>query len=368
MGGMEKFGHGGDMLTASALFGIAPDRLLDFSANINPLGPPPQALAAIEDEMRRIVHYPDPAHRGLIGALSNKYNTKEETILIGNGAAECMALALQALAPRKVGVIYPSFVEYVQLSRQYGAEVIGCTGDASNGFLPSVDKLERLLDQVDALFIGHPNNPTGLLYDLESMRRLAVRAAEKKAYLIIDEAFIDFLPPDRQPTLLPEIIQYPQVILLRSMTKFYAIPGLRLGFAVAHPDLIARMKEKQIPWSVNRLALAAGEACCLVDEYEADTRRLIVEERQYLRSRLSVDLHFTVWPGQANFLLVRLPLIWTAMELQQALGRKGIMIRNCDMYPGLTSQDIRVAVRSRMENDCLLAAFNDVMKEEREEL
>ncbi|MBN6186767.1 threonine-phosphate decarboxylase [Aneurinibacillus sp. BA2021] len=366
MSGIERFGHGGDVLTASALYGVDPDCLLDFSANINPLGPPPEALEAIKDEMRRIVHYPDPAHRRLIGALAEKYITAEETILIGNGAAECMALLLLALAPRKVGVTYPSFVEYGQLARQYGAEVIGCTGAAENGFLPSVAELEILLDEVDVLFVGHPNNPTGLSYDLESVRRLAVRAAEKKAYLVMDEAFIDFLPPDRQPTLLPDIVHYPHVILLRSMTKFYAIPGLRLGFTVAHPDLIARMKEKQIPWSVNRLALAAGEACCRIDAYEARTRGLIAAERQYLYARLSGDLQLVVWPGQANFLLARLPESWTAAALQQVLGKKGIMIRNCSMYPGLTPQDFRVAVRSREENDRLLAALAEALAEERE--
>ncbi|GEN33406.1 threonine-phosphate decarboxylase CobD [Aneurinibacillus danicus] len=365
---LERFGHGGDLLTASALFGIEADQLLDFSANINPLGPPSEVLAAMEHEMQNVVHYPDPAHRGLLRGLAEKYGVPEEMLLIGNGAAECMALILLALSPRKVGVIYPSFVEYTQLSRQYGAEVIGCVGREETGFLPPIEELRPLIEEVDALFVGHPNNPTGLMYSMEELRRLAAWAEADGTYLILDEAFIDFLPQYTENTLLGELTLYPHVVLLRSLTKFYAIPGLRLGFAVAHPHMIARMRGKQVPWSVNRLALAAGEACCRVGEYEAATRELICREREYLRLELSDKLGFQVWPGQANFLLVRLPEGQEAETLQTELGRRGIMIRNCAMYPGLTSRDFRIAVRSRDENNRLLQALVEVGEKEREKL
>ncbi|MED0670913.1 threonine-phosphate decarboxylase CobD [Aneurinibacillus aneurinilyticus] len=367
MSRLEKFGHGGDLLTASALFNVEPEQLLDFSANINPLGPPEGVLEAIENAKNNIVHYPDPAHRKFLCALARKYAVPEEMLLVGNGAAECMALVLLALAPTAVGVIYPSFVEYTQLAQQYGAEVIGCVGREETGFLPVEEELGLLLDKVDILFIGHPNNPTGLMYSHETLSRLAVQAQEKDAYLVVDEAFIDFLPEENQPTLLKHLASYPHVILLRSLTKFYAIPGLRLGFAAAHPDVIARMKGKQVPWSVNCFALAAGEACCAAGEYEAATRRLIADERVYLHSRLSKDLRFRVWPGQANFLLIRLPEGQTAEAVQDGLGRRGIMIRNCAMYPGLTARDFRIAVRSREENNRLLRALAEMMGESIEE-
>ncbi|CEH27754.1 threonine-phosphate decarboxylase [Aneurinibacillus migulanus] len=367
MARLEKFGHGGDLLTASTLFDVEPEQLLDFSANINPLGPPEGVLEAIVHAKNSIGHYPDPAHRRLLCALAKKYDVPEEALLVGNGAAECMALALLALAPATVGVIYPSFVEYTQLAKQYGAEVIGCIGQEETGFLPMEEELGLLLDKVDILFIGHPNNPTGLMYSQETLSRLAMQAQEKGVYLVIDEAFIDFLPDESQPTLLKHLALYPHVILLRSLTKFYAIPGLRLGFAAAHPDIIARMKGKQVPWSVNCFALAAGEACCEANEYEAATRELIAYEREYLHNRLSEDLRFQVWAGQANFLLVRLPKGYTAEAMQNALGRRGIMIRNCAMYPGLTARDFRIAVRSREENDRLLQALVETVEERIEE-
>ncbi|MED0675552.1 threonine-phosphate decarboxylase CobD [Aneurinibacillus thermoaerophilus] len=358
---LEQFGHGGDLLTASALFGVTSEKLLDFSANINPLGPPPVVLEAVEREMQNIVHYPDPAHRLFMRALAEKYQVTEEMLLAGNGAAECMALLLLSLAPKTVGVIYPSFVEYEQLARRFGASVIGCTGREEQGFLPSLEDLRSLLKAVDVLFIGHPNNPTGLMYGKEELHQLAIWAEESGTYLAIDEAFIDFLPEGAQPTLLPELQAYPHVILLRSLTKFYAIPGLRLGFAVAHPAVIQRMREKQVPWSVNRLALAAGEACCRTGAYESETRALIARERQYLSENLAKRFGFYVWPGQANFLLVRLPETMTAQVLQQKLGQRGILIRSCAMYPGLTPHDFRVAVRDRKDNARLLAALTEVL-------
>jgi threonine-phosphate decarboxylase len=361
---LEQFGHGGDIVTASSLFGIAPEALLDFSANINPLGPPEAVLEAVEREMRHIVHYPDPAHRECARALADKYGIREGFLIIGNGAAECMSLVLLALAPRTVGVTYPSFVEYTQLARQFGADVIGCTGQAEHDFLPSLEELRELFDRVDVLFIGHPNNPTGIMYSEAEMQQLAAWAEETNTYMVVDEAFIDFIPEENQPTLLPDIEEYPHVILLRSLTKFYAIPGLRLGFAVAHPAIIEKMKAKQVPWSVNRLALAAGEACCHVPDYETATRQLIAEERNYLMQTLRGKQGWHVWSGQANFLLVRLPEAMTAFCLQRSLGMRGIMIRNCAMYPGLTARDFRIAVRSRHENEQLLKAIEEVMGEE----
>lgn len=363
MAHIETFGHGGDLRTAAAAFGVPEDQLLDFSANINPLGPPPALLERLTEEMGRLVHYPDPAHRGLIKALARKYGVSERMLAVGNGAAECMALVLLALAPRTVGVIYPSFAEYTQLARQFGARVVGCTGRAEDGFLPGLPELHMLMKQADLIFIGHPNNPTGLMYDIQILRKLACWAEELGTYVVIDEAFLDFLPENRQPTLLGELARYSRVILIRSMTKFYAIPGLRLGFAAASPAIIRKMKEKQVPWSVNALALAAGEVCCEQDEYETATRLLVDTERAYLLERLREWFGWRVWPGKANFLLIRLHKQMTAEQMQLALGKRGIMIRSCAMYPGLTPHDIRVAVRLREENDRLLEAFGAVLIE-----
>lgn len=306
---LEPFGHGGDIETASGRFGIRLDAWLDYSANINPLGPPSQVMDALNDAFRSIVNYPDPGHRQLKQLLADKLAVTTDKLIIGNGAAECMALALLGLEIRKVGVVAPCFSEYTQLAEDFGAEVTAIIGREENGFRAEIADLLPLLAEVDLLFLGHPNNPTGLTYSLDQLRTIARGAEQSSTYLVLDEAFIDFIAPDQRATLLPELDNYPHVILIHSMTKFYAIPGLRLGYAIAEPRLIERMARKQVTWSVNGLALLAGQACLQpeIAAYEAQTRELIAREREFLRERLVQRLGWQVWPGEANFCWSGLP-------------------------------------------------------------
>lgn len=358
---IERFGHGGDLDTAAAEFGVAPESILDFSANINPLGPPEGLMERLRQELDAVIHYPDPDHRELRKLLAQRLGLDSSSICIGNGAAECMALAVLGLAPRHVGTVTPCFSEYAQLARQFGANVVAAQGGEENGFRAGTAELCDLLERTDLAFIGQPNNPTGLQYDMSTLEAVLERAEETDTYVVLDEAFIDFIPPERQATMLPKLPTYPHLIVIRSLTKFYAIPGLRLGFAAAHPETIGRMKRKQVTWSVNRLALAAGE-CCLAagDAYERTTREHTAAERAFLIETLERDFGCRTWPSEANFILVRLPAPWTAERLQAELGRIGVLIRNCSMYEGLTAADIRIAVKDRKANERLIEAMKEV--------
>ncbi|MFC4596651.1 threonine-phosphate decarboxylase CobD [Cohnella hongkongensis] len=369
-GTLEPYGHGGDLWTASARFGVSPDGWLDYSANINPLGPPRQALEALRDGLSAIVNYPDPGHRKLKKLLSARLSVGEDELLIGNGAAECLWLTLSGLGVRSVGVVAPCFSEYAQLAEACGAEVRTLIGREENGFRAEPSELEPLLRQVDLLFLGHPNNPTGLTYSLEQLREIAAMAGERSAYVVVDEAFIDFVPPPERATLLPELRSFPHVLFMHSMTKFFAIPGLRLGYAIAAPELIRRMAAKQVTWSVNGLALLAGQACLQpeVAEYERRTRELVAAGRASLRQELGARLGWRTWPGEANFLLVELSGGWTAERLQAALGPKGVLVRSCAKYDGLTERHIRIAVRGREDNDRLLRALEEADREREEAL
>ncbi|WP_318505960.1 threonine-phosphate decarboxylase CobD [Bacillus sp. T3] len=363
MAWIEKYGHGGDMLTAQKQFGLDSTPLLDYSANINPLGPPPRVMEALRNELEKIVHYPDPAQRKLKEKLATRFGLAPDQLIIGNGAAECMALIILALEPKTVGVIYPCFSEYEKLATAFGASIKACYGNEEYHFKPDLTDLFSLFKEVDLVFIGHPNNPTGVIYTEEELIAIAIEAEATNTYLVIDEAFIDFLPKNTQVTLLPQLQRYKKLIIVRSMTKFYAIPGLRLGYAVSKPDIIARLQEKQVTWSVNQLALMAGEICLDELEYEEQTIALIEEQRNSIKRLIEKHLGWFVYPGQANFLLVRLPSPLKVEELQWAMGQKGIMIRSCAMYPGLTEQDFRIAVRTKQENDQLLACLLEVVKE-----
>lgn len=357
---MEKYGHGGDLVTASAVFDVSEEKWVDFSANINPLGPPKEVMAVIKEAEKHILHYPDPIHRKLRRVLAEKNQLSPEEIIVGNGAAECMALAFQAFLPQKTGVVQPCFVEYTQLATLYGSEIVTVYAREEQGFKPDMEEVHQLIKNTDLVILGHPNNPTGLLYTYDELLSFSQWAEEEDTLLIIDEAFLDFLP-EMGPTLLPERKSYPHVLFLRSMTKFFAIPGLRLGYAMGDEQKITLMKKVQIPWSVNGLALAAGEACCRVPAYDEETRQLVIEEREYLRESLR-QLGWESLPGQANYLLVRLPQGKTSVELQHQLGKRGILIRNCSMYPGLTERDFRIAVRGRVENQQLINALQEIAK------
>lgn len=359
---IEKHGHGGDILTAQNMFGIPQDQLLDFSANINPFGPPKSAMDAMIDNLNAIVHYPDPVHRRLSTRLAEKLGVLEDQIVIGNGAAECMALVLLALQPKLVGIVYPSFSEYTSLSCTYGAKIEPCLGSIENNFKPEMSDLFHLIDKVDLVFIGQPNNPTGILYTKEELRSTAIHARNTNTYVVIDEAFIDFVPSPENFTIYDELSHFPNVIIIRSMTKFYAIPGLRLGYSICSEEVALLLKRKQVTWSVNSLALIAGEACLGESEYEEKTVEFIESERTYLKEKLETEFNFKVLPGRANFLLVRLPSTMTANELQSKMGLQGIMIRSCSMYPGLSEQDFRIAVRSRKDNNQLLEVLTKVVK------
>jgi threonine-phosphate decarboxylase len=363
MAWIEQYGHGGDLLTAQKQFGFESSPLLDFSANINPLGPPQRVMEVLRDQLETIVHYPDPAQRKLKEKLAKRFAVKTEQLVIGNGAAECMALIILALQPKTVGVVYPCFSEYEKLSTAFGAKIKACYGKEEHHFKPDLADLFSLFSEVDLAFVGHPNNPTGVTYSKEELLAMAQQAEVTGTYLVIDEAFIDFLPKNKQVTLLPKLEEFTRIIFVRSMTKFYAIPGLRLGYAVSHPEIIARLQEKQVTWSVNQLALSAGEVCLDELEYEEQSITLIEEQREHLKESIQEKFGWFVFPGQANFLLVVLPSFMKVDELQWEMGKKGVLIRSCSMYPGLSEQYFRIAVRTKAENDQLLTALQEVVKE-----
>lgn len=359
---LERYGHGGDLESAAKAYGMEESAFLDFSANINPLGPPARILKQLELALSSIIRYPDPGHRQFKHLLGRRLNVNEDNICVGNGAAECMSLILLGLNPQKVGIIEPCFSEYRQLSEQFDMEVYSVRGRQDLDWKAAAEDMGDLLQQVELLFIGQPNNPNGVQYSLEELRLLAEMAEQSKTYLVVDEAFIDFIPEQRQASLLTELENYPHTLLVRSMTKFYAIPGLRLGYTVAHPDVIRAMIKKQVTWSVNGLALLAGEAALEGDEeFGRSTMELIAKEREVLVRGLR-KLGCEVSPGEANFLLVRLPDPWHAIDMQRELGLRGILIRSCAMYPGLGEGHIRIAVKDPEANEAFLTEIYHVLE------
>jgi threonine-phosphate decarboxylase len=354
----EQHGHGGDTWTAAEEFGVPRKRLIDFSANINPLGPPQSVWRAIQEEMSSIVAYPDPQSRELKRALVGKWghSISAEQVLVGNGAAEILYGVFASLAPRRVGVVQPCFSEYAEAAATVQADVVAVRARAEVDFLPELAELLQVCEQVDLFVVGHPNNPNGRMLPTEWLLEMAKTLVRRGAYLVVDEAFLDFLP--RAQSLVESLDELPNVIVVRSMTKFYSIPGLRLGYAIATTEVVRQVERVLPPWRVNALAQVAGVAGVQDQEFAERTWAWLARERPFLVEGLEAILGIRVHRGEVNFVL----FFCEVEVLQKRLGQMGILIRSCAEYPGLGNGYFRVAVRSRQENTHLLQVVQQVMK------
>ena len=351
----SQFQHGGDIRRLAARAGVSQDELLDFSANINPLGLPVGFRSLIRRRLNEILHYPDPRAAGVIAAVSRRYGIPPEEIIVGNGSTEILYALPRALSRGRAVIPVPSYADYAVASALAGMEVVKVALSEHRGFILEMDELEDHLQGDEIVFIGRPNNPTGL-----SCAAVAIRAAARchpDTVFVIDEAFADFVPAmDRLLVRRP-----PNVIVLCSLTKFHAIPGLRLGFAAGAAAVMEKIGGFIPPWTVNALAQAAGETVLDDDDYRRRTLALIEKERRFLSEGLRDRFAFHVYPGEANFLLARIDgRKMDAPGLAAKLLKKGIAIRRCDNFTGLDRRFFRVAVRKRPENEALLAALQDI--------
>jgi threonine-phosphate decarboxylase len=353
--------HGGDVYHLARTLGLDLGELLDFSANINPLGFPPGIPEAIQRALPQIVHYPDRRSLALRRDLAAYHGLHPEQILVGNGSTELIYLAARALKPGKALIVAPAFSEYEQaLAVAQTPVAFQVTGEAQNFTLAAP------LDPQGAelVFLASPSSPSGVLLAPELLVELAAALDAAGVYLLLDEAFVDFV---EEASLKAHLSRFPRLLILRSFTKFFAIPGVRLGYLLAAPDLIRRLAAFQEPWSVNTLAQAIGTACLQDRAYMARSRDLVRQEREYLLEGLRALPGLQPFPGAVNYLLVKItrPSL-TAAGLQQALLSQRIIIRDASNFRGLDQRFFRLAVRRREENRRLLEALRHCLDGGRE--
>ncbi len=268
--------HGGDVYHLARTLGLDLADLLDFSANINPLGFPPGIAAAIQQALPEIVHYPDRRCLELRRDLAAYHHLSPEQILMGNGSTELIYLVARALSPRQALIVAPAFSEYEHALKVAQVPVaFQITREEQNY------TLAEPLDPkgADLVFLANPASPSGVLLAPELLLAVAAALDAAGVYLLLDEAFIDFV---EAASLKTHLARFPHLLILRSFTKFYGIPGMRLGCLLAAPDLIARLAAVQEPWSVSTLAQAMGRACLQDLDYMARSRVLVSQERDYL--------------------------------------------------------------------------------------
>ncbi|MBR8832466.1 MAG: threonine-phosphate decarboxylase [Stigonema ocellatum SAG 48.90 = DSM 106950] len=353
--------HGGNLVWAAALAGCPPSAILDFSASISPLGPPNSALAAIGSQLVNLRHYPDPDYRELRLALGDFHQLPPEWILPGNGSAELLSLAGRELAQlAATALITPAFGDYYRALAAYNALVLEFPLDLVTLVMSDLswifDKIQNPKDF--GLLLNNPHNPTGKLF----ARSAILPYLEEFALVVVDEAFMDFLPQDKEQSLIEVVQEYPNLVILRSLTKFYSLPGLRLGYAIAHPSRLRQWQLWRDPWPVNTLAAAAAIAALQDREFQMQTWVWLPPVRNQLFEGLASFSGLQPFHSAANFLLVESQQ--SSSQLQhKLLKHHQILIRDCLSFPELGDRYFRVAVLTDSDNQRLLKAIAKSLSE-----
>ncbi len=326
---------------------------MDFSASINPLGPPQSAIVAIEKGIADLKAYPDPNYSQLRSCLAEYHQLPSEWILPGNGAAELLTWAARELSQWELTFLHtPAFADYWRAFSTFNVNVNPLRLDLKN--LSIIN--DRISGKNRAILLNNPHNPTGQLWKIEEI----LPYLENFALVVVDEAFMDFLPPGREQSLIPLISNYPNLIILRSLTKFYSLPGLRLGYAISHPARLKKWQKWRDPWAVNVLAAAAGIAAVSDRNFQKQTWKWLLEAKAELFKGLAAIPGLQPLPGTANFLLVGTEQPSSQLQLK-LLQQSRILIRDCISFPELGDRYFRVAVRTQKNNQTLLQAIATIL-------
>jgi threonine-phosphate decarboxylase len=386
--------HGGDPSAVRRRLGLGDASLLDFSASLNPLGPPPSALEAARRAIDRADRYPEPGCPSLVERLAEEHGVPANRVIVGAGTTELIGLIGESLRevlafhaqalgdPSKPlsHLVDPTYGEYRRVSKHnelrgkvWGEHILGWEQDVlprgSNGIF----------------WTGHPNNPTGLAWDRSTLRDFV---DETQGLLtIVDEGYLPFLPDEADRTLIGAAASRDNLLVLRSLSHFHAMPGLRVGYAVAPADMVTRLRQYQDPWTVTAIAEAAALAALDDADYRERTVELIARESTRLIQRLwEIDGLRPAWPDRVrpasspplpNFVLVSLTQTdWDSIRLHEALARRGFLVRECSDFPGLevgalltgpdqliaTRGHLRISVRTPEENDRLLVELEGLLE------
>ncbi|MCC0177377.1 threonine-phosphate decarboxylase [Waterburya agarophytonicola K14] len=350
---MKRPQHGGNLNWAATIAGCPVSALMDFSASINPLGMPQSAIAAIIKNTSNLQAYPDPSYSQLRSHLARHHQIDPAFILPGNGSAELLTWAGRELAQQNFTyLITPAFSDYTRALNTFEAQIIDCP---LNLIVPSLP-VPQSPHPNSGLLLNNPHNPTGKLWTREAI----LPYLDEFDLVVIDEAFMDFLTPSQEQSLIPMVEQYPNLVILRSLTKFYSMAGLRIGYAIAHPDRLQRWYGWRDPWSVNVLAEAATIAAIQDEEFQQRTWNWLESARSRLYDQLRAIPGLKPLKGATNYLLVKTETSATQLQ-EKLLTQHQIVIRDCMSFPELGDRYFRIAVRLPAENDRLIQAISAVL-------
>ncbi len=359
-----KVEHGGNAAALAEEFGFSLEDCLDFSANINPLGISQRLRACLTESIDWLVHYPDIGYSHSRDLLAHHHALERDNVLLANGAVEVFYELARFLRPKTVLTLSPTFMEYEKAFSQVQAKVERFSLPSPSyewnlaDMLPALDSLTA----GDAVLICNPNNPTGTLIRRIELEKLAEDLQERRIFLILDEAFMDFLDDEGDYSFVSCLAAYPNAVVVRSLTKFYAIPGLRLGYALScHPTCFDEIEGSRAPWSVNAMADHALPVLLKDQAYQEATKQWLRVERDFLFQGLTAFSQIRLVKPSVNYIFFE---YLGRLDLRQELRQRKIFIRSCQNYHDLTERHYRIAIRSHQENEQLLACLTEVLAKE----
>ena len=351
--------HGGNSAEIARKYDLDERRIIDFSSNINPLGFPSSVTKLLMKDTSTIARYPDTHSTNLRKVIAPRIGADLKNIIVGNGSTELIYLLPRVFKPRVALILQPTFTEYQSSLFSSGCALRYLSLKERYHFRADIDKVVASLPKIDILYICNPNNPTGVLLNKDVLKPLIDEAGKRNVLLVVDESFMDFSGDD---SLAEEAVKREKLIVLHSMTKFFGIPGLRLGYLVAHGKTAERINKHKEPWSVNILAQRIGLACLEDDAFSARTRQFVAQERHYLYDQLNSIEGLKAYDSSANFLLSKIVKKGlTSTELYSALAREGILIRDCRSFRGMGAKFIRLAVKKRKQNQRLIKSLKSIV-------
>lgn len=356
---MASFGHGGNAKEISRRNNIAYDKIIDFSANINPLGMPESVKKAIIENLNEAEKYPDITYYELKSAISSFENITLNNILLGNGAAEVLFNVVRGINPRNSLILAPTFSEYEEAVKAINGNIIYYKLKEENQFRIQEDILSYISKELNLLFICNPNNPTGVITERKLILKILEKAEENNVFVLIDESFLDFIKEDL--SLVEYIGKFEKLIIIKSVTKFFALPGIRIGYGISsNSQLIKKVESISPAWNINIFAEIATKIGLKDENYIRKSIIYINDEKEYLFGELKKISKLKIYKPSVNFILFQ---TLTKIDLQKELLKHDILIRSCSNYNGLNHNFYRIAVKNHEENTILVKSLVDIFEE-----
>jgi threonine-phosphate decarboxylase len=361
---LTPYFHGGNVWEISEKYNIPVDQLIDFSISTNPLEAPETALESILQHLNIVKHYPDPDHKWLLEVLAKSAGVEPNNVIVGNGSTELIYLFTEVFLDNGYEAVIPvpSFSEYKAAIERFGGNMIFLKCDPTKNFQLNVKELKKTISrQTRMIFLCNPNSPTGALYPKSDILQIMNFAAKRNVLVFLDEDYIDFVDDSKRYSMTEYVNEYNNLFVLRSLTKFYGLAGIRIGFGIGSSELVKALKNVMMPWSVNSLAMFAAVSAIKDVDFIKKSRILISNSRKEMLDLIKTIPWLKVYPSETNFLLIEIIQgELNSTHLREELIKKGLLIRDCKDFDGLNNHFFRVSVRYPEENRKLITQIKSL--------